>query len=234
MSPSKHVTVIIPAAGLGKRMQPAYGETRKQFILIHDKPVLYYTLRPFQESGEIDNIILVCEKDWIGFVEYEIVVRYGFTKVKKILEGGTHRQDSVHNGLKSIERTDIVLVHDGVRPMISLNKISELIKAVSVHSSAILAVRVKDTVKEQDSEGFVAKTLNRDHVWNIQTPQGFEYPLLKQAFEKAYQDAFYGTDDSMLVERLGVKVKIVEGDYDNIKITTPEDLSFVENRLQKK
>jgi 2-C-methyl-D-erythritol 4-phosphate cytidylyltransferase len=231
---SRHITVIIPAAGMGKRMQSAYGETRKQFILIHDKPILYYTLRPFHESELIDDIILVCEKEWIGYVQKEIIELYRFTKVKKIAEGGALRQDSVYKGLKAIDRADIVLVHDGVRPVISENKIREVIMAASDHNAAILAVKVKDTVKKQDADGFVAETLNREKLWNVQTPQCFEYQLLIQAFEKAYQEGFYGTDESMLVERLGVKVKIVEGEYENIKITTPEDVSFVENRIQKK
>ncbi len=231
---SQHITVIIPAAGIGKRMQTAYGETRKQFILIHDKPVLYYTLRPFQESEWVDDIIVVCEKEWIEFVEKEIIKRYKFNKVIKIVEGGAHRQDSVYNGLKAIGRADIVLVHDGVRPVISGSKIIEVIKAAIDHNAAILAVKVKDTMKKQDSDGFVAQTLNRDQLWNVQTPQCFEYQLLIHAFEKAYQEGFYGTDESMLVERLGVNVKIVEGDYENIKITTPEDVSFVESRIQKK
>jgi 2-C-methyl-D-erythritol 4-phosphate cytidylyltransferase len=234
MNNSKHITAIIPAAGIGKRMQSVYGETRKQFILIHDKPILYYTLRPFHESELIDDIILVCEKDWIGYVQKEIVELYGFNKVKKIAEGGAHRQDSVYNGLKAIGRADIVLVHDGVRPMISEKKISEIIKAAIDHKAAILAVKVKDTVKTQDTDGFVAETMNRDRLYSVQTPQVFEYQLLMQAFEKAYADSFYGTDESMLVERLGVKVKTVEGDYENIKITTPEDVSFALSRLQKK
>lgn len=209
-------------------MQPVFGHTRKQFILVHEKPILYHTLRVFQQSGIISDIILACEKDWIGFVEKEIVVPYGLTKIKKIIEGGAHRQDSVYNGLKAIDSADIVLVHDGVRPIVTEDLIRRTAELCSVHGAAIAAVRVKDTIKSQNPQQFVEQTIDRSNLWQVQTPQCFDYHLLKKAFEKAYADSFYGTDESMLVERMGHPVKIIEGDYRNIKITTPEDIAPAE------
>ncbi len=228
-----HITAIIPAAGIGQRMQSVYGKIRKPYIRLHGEPVLYYTLRAFQESEWISEIIPVCEPEWMDFVREAIIEPHRFSKVHRLAEGGPRRQDSVFSGLKATVKTDIVLVHDGVRPVIRPEKITALVQAVKAHRAAILAVRSKDTVKSQDAGGFVLETLNREILWNVQTPQGFEYALLKQAFEQAYQDGFCGTDESMLVERLGIKVKIVEGDYDNIKITTPEDIAFAEARLKR-
>lgn len=230
---SPHITAILPAAGIGKRMQPVFGQTRKQFIQIHGRPLLCYTLDVFQKSDVITDIVLVCEKEWIGYVGQEIISKYNFDKVKKIIEGGAQRQDSVYNGLRAIDKTDLVMVHDAVRPMATEELIQRSAEACMTHQAVITAVRVKDTIKLQNPEQFVAETIDRSNLWQVQTPQCFDYALLKQAFEKAYADSFYGTDESMLVERLGHPVKIIEGDYRNVKITTPDDVALAQLYLPK-
>jgi len=228
MYSTEKISVIIPAAGIGKRMGDACGATSKQFFKIHGKPLLYYTLSAFEHSEYVDEIVLAVEESWIPFVATDIVKEYQFTKVHGIVSGGNQRQDSVYEGLKSLERTDIVLVHDAVRPFISTAKINELIEACAVYRAAILAVQPKDTVKAQDVQQFVETTLDRTELWNVQTPQAFAYEILIRAFREAYENNFYGTDESMLVEAINQKVRIVEGEYQNIKITTPDDLTMAE------
>lgn len=233
MFKQKHITVIIPAAGVGQRMKSASEGKSKQFLTLQDRPLIYYTLKKFEDSDYVDDIIIVCEEKWIPFVATDVVDAYEFTKVRKIVTGGTQRQDSVFNGLKAVERADIVLVHDAVRPFISTKKINELIEECLTHEAVILAVQPKDTIKSQDRHQFVDKTLDRTELWNVQTPQAFQYDLLMDAFTEAHRKNFYGTDESTLVEALGVKVKLLEGEYQNIKITTPEDLVIAEAILRK-
>lgn len=224
----KKVSVIIPSAGIGKRMGTLPGGVEKQFIDLQGRPLLSHTVRKFERSKYVDEIILVCSTDSVSYVKKEIVDAYGFAKVRSVIPGGKERQDSVYEGLKAIDNSDIVLVHDGVRPFIRTEKVDELIEVCNVTGAVLLAVRSKDTVKIQDHEQYVKTTLDRALIWNVQTPQAFEANLLKLAFEKAISESYYGTDESMLVERSGKKVKIVEGDYDNIKITTPDDLILAE------
>ncbi len=224
----RSITAIIPAAGTGKRMQAVYGDVRKQFIHIHGKPVLYYTLMTFQQSEIVDEIIIVCEKDRIRYIEVEIVGRFGFSKVKKIVQGGEHRQDSVYNGFQAIDHEGIVMIHDAARPMASADILRCLVEACDRFRAAIVAVQVKDTIKTRNADLFVGKTVDRLNLWQVQTPQCFEYSLLEKAFREATKDAFYGTDESMLVERIGHPVRIIEGDYRNIKITTPDDILLAE------
>lgn len=229
----KKVSVIIPSAGIGKRMGTLPGGVGKQFIDLKGRPLLSHTVRKFERSKYVDEIILVCSIDSVSYVKKEIVDAYGFAKVRSVISGGKERQDSVYEGLKAIDNSDIVLVHDGVRPFIRTEKVNELIEVCNVTGAALLAVRSKDTVKIQDHEQYVKTTLDRTLIWNVQTPQAFEASLLKLAFEKAITESYYGTDESMLVERSGKKVKIVEGDYDNIKITTPDDLILAEYIINK-
>lgn len=217
-------TVIIAAAGSGKRMGTA---VKKQFLLIKDKPVICHTIEKFEENPNIDSIVLVTSADSVDFCK-EIVLKYGYKKVEKIVEGGSERQFSVHNALKAIDETDIVLIHDGARPFIMQEDIDKIVCETKTNGACIMAVKSKDTVKIADEDNFVKETPMRSFVWNIQTPQGFKFDLIKFAYDEAEKDGFIGTDDSSLAERLGIKVKLVEGHYSNIKITTKEDLIFAE------
>lgn len=225
------VTAIIPAGGYGKRMNAGI---HKQLIEIEGKPILIHTLEKFQNCDCIDAIIIATAPEI--FIEVEnLVKKFGITKVVEVTVGGNERQDSVYNALQMMvyHHTEIVVVHDAVRPFITCDKICEVISACKETGAAILAVRPKETVKLDAGNGFVEKTLDRNSLWLVQTPQAFYYTILQQAYKKAYTDSFYGTDDASLVERLGVKVKIVEGLYENIKITTPEDIEFAKMILRE-
>lgn len=225
------VTAIIVAAGKSKRLKD---KVPKQFIEIEGKPLLCHTLEIFEKCDEIDEILLVVPEDWLTYCSTEVVDKYGFRKINKVIAGGEKRQDSVYKGLSAIPGdTSIVVIHDGVRPLVESSKIIESIKMCKECKAVILAVPVKETVKRIE-DGSVVTTLNRERLWIAQTPQTFEYKTLLNAYEKAKSDGFVGTDDASLVERLGIEVKILESDYDNIKITTPEDLVLVEEYLRKR
>lgn len=222
-------SAIIVAAGRGNRMGT---DVSKQFLHLGGKPILAYALEKFQRCEAIDEIILVTRKDYIKYCRKELVQAYGFTKVKKIVAGGSERQDSVYKGLNEVDkRSAIVAVHDGVRPFVNVADIQKTIMSAVRCGSGILGVRAKDTIKICNPKKVVASTPVRDYMWYIQTPQTFKYDILMDAYKKAERDDFLGTDDSMLVERLGVQVKIVEGSYNNIKITTIEDLTVGEAYL---
>ncbi|MCU9615254.1 2-C-methyl-D-erythritol 4-phosphate cytidylyltransferase [Caldibacillus lycopersici] len=221
-------TVVIPAAGIGKRM----GAGKNKLLLsINEIPVLVHTLKVFEQDDWCQSIVLAVNdadrKDIHTFIS-----RYSLKKIKTMVKGGKERQHSVYAGLQSIQEETIVLIHDGARPFIKQSHIHQLVEAAKAHGAAILAVPVKDTVKKVEN-GYVQGTINRDTLWSIQTPQAFSLALIKHAHIMAEQDQFIGTDDASLVERLGEKVIIVEGDYDNIKITTKEDLYFAQAILSK-
>ena len=176
-------------------------------------------------------MVLVTSSEWVTYVAQEVVDRFDFKKVRKIVAGGEQRQDSVFAGLKALEGPpDFVAIHDSVRPFVSVEKIQVAINSCKEHGAAILAVRPKDTIKKEKS-GFVDKTPDRSLLWSVQTPQVFKYNLIMRAYDKAFKDGVYQTDDSALVERIAGKVKIVEGDDDNIKITVPMDLKWAEMKL---
>jgi 2-C-methyl-D-erythritol 4-phosphate cytidylyltransferase len=233
MIQSKKITVVIPSAGLGKRMNGLPGLPSKQYAMLQHKPMLAHTLEKFERSKYADEIVIVCAKEGISFIQEKIVAEFHCRKVGRIVVGGKQRQDSVYEGLKACVATDIVLVHDGVRPFVTTEKIDELIETCVRYRAAILAVPLKDTVKMQDADQNIRETLDRGLLWSAQTPQAFEYPLLLQAFQKAYSENFYGTDEAVLVERLGEKVRIVRGEYENIKITTPDDWALADIILKK-
>lgn len=216
------ISAVIVAGGKGKRMNT---DINKQYIEIDGIPVLARTLSPFQDCGLVDEIVLVVCKEDIIYCKQNIVDVYGLDKVKIIVSGGAQRQNSVYNGLLGVDKQcDIVLIHDGARPFITVDNITDSIIAAKEHGAAGLAVRVKDTVKTADNKGFITGTVDRERLWFIQTPQTFKYEIIKRAHEKAIEDGFIGTDDAMLVERIGQRVVLVEGSYNNIKITTQEDL----------
>ena len=220
----KNVAIVL-AAGRGKRMN---SKVQKQFLLIKEKPVLYYTLRAFENSELITDVILVTGKDEIEYCQKEIVEKYGFEKVRKIVAGGKERYHSVHNGIQAIDEAEYVFIHDGARPFVNNEMIARAYDAVAVHKACVVGMPVKDTIKIADEEGFAAQTPDRKKVWQVQTPQTFEYHLIKEAYEKLMIEEPEGiTDDAMVVETMtNYKVKLVEGSYRNIKITTPEDLDI--------
>jgi len=221
---------IIVAAGRGKRVNQ---RLPKQFLKIGDRPLVAYTIERFEGCPQIAEIVLVVPEDYLSFCQQEIVDRYGFKKVRRIVAGGEHRQDSVWNGLKALPPdTDLVIVHDGVRPFVSPEKISEGIDVCADCKALITAVPAKDTVKEVQ-ELKVVGTVDRQRLYLVQTPQFFDYQLLMKAYKKANEEGKYYTDDSALVEALGEEVKVIEGSYDNIKVTTAEDLEFAKFLLSK-
>ena len=228
-------TAIIVAAGRGNRMN---SDIPKQYIEINGHAILYYTIRAFEESF-IDDIVLVVPEGDEEYCRQQFQTKYNFKKIKAIVAGGKNRYDSVYAGLKSVVECDYVFIHDGARPFIKNATIKAALDAVQIHKACVVAVPVKDTIKIADEEGFVASTPNRSTMWSVQTPQVFDYNLIKAAYDSLLandltsEDIATITDDAMVVERAtGIKVKLVTGEYDNIKITTPEDLSLAKERLK--
>ena len=223
---------LIPAAGMGKRMGASIN---KQYLQLDGMPIVARTIAVFENSPLINGIMLVIPEEEIPYCREHVVNAYGFTKVIDIVAGGKERQNSVMNGLKALEQhasaNDIILIHDGVRPFITPQIIEESIKIAGTREGALVAVPVKDTIKRAIN-GLVIDTPDRESLWQAQTPQAFQFDLIYQAHSKALEDAFTGTDDASLIERLGGAVRILRGDYRNIKITTPEDLVLAEAFLK--
>ena len=228
---SEKCTAIVLAAGKGKRM---HSKIQKQFLEIQGYPVLYYSLHCFQESPLIQDIILVTGEEMISYCEQEIVKKYGFSKVRKVTAGGKERYDSVYAGLLCCQDTDYVYIHDGARPFITEEMVQRGYEAVKRNNACVMGMPSKDTVKLADSSGYVKETPDRKIVWNIQTPQIFSYDLIRGAYESIRKKDMTGvTDDAMVVEQeTGTKILLVEGSYQNIKITTPEDLAIAEAFLR--
>ena len=224
-------TAIVLAAGQGKRM---HSKIQKQFLEIGGKPVLYYSLHCFQESPLIQDIILVTGEEMISYCEQEIVKKYGFSKVRKVTAGGKERYDSVYAGLLCCQDTDYVYIHDGARPFITEEMVQRGYEAVKRTNACVMGMPSKDTVKLADSSGYIKETPDRKIVWNIQTHQRFAYDLIGGAYENIRKKDMTGvTDDAMVVEQeTGTKILLVEGSYQNIKITTPEDLAIAEAFLR--
>jgi 2-C-methyl-D-erythritol 4-phosphate cytidylyltransferase len=219
-------SAVIVAAGKGTRMKL---DINKQYVHINGEPVLARALKAFEMCPAIDEIILVVNSQEIVYCKQNIADLFGFQKLKAITAGGEQRQNSVYNGLKEISgRCDIVLVHDGARPFVDERTINDCIDAAARYGAACAAVPVKDTIKTGDADSFICDTLDRNSLWSIQTPQAFNFELLKNAHEAAAEDGFMGTDDAVLAERGGKPVKLVMGSYFNIKITTREDLIIAE------
>ena len=213
---------IVLAAGVGKRMK---SNMPKQFRLLEGKPLLYYALNTFQESF-IDDIILVTGAEEISYCQEEIVDRYGFCKVRAVVAGGRERYHSVYEGLKAIKDCKYVFIHDGARPFVDNVMLERAYQAVEENDACVVGVKAKDTIKVADEEGFVVQTPNRNYLWQVQTPQVFEYRAIKKAHELVMQrQDVVITDDAFVYECAYHKpVKLVEGSYTNIKITTPEDM----------
>lgn len=221
--------VIIPAAGQGKRMQAG---KNKQFILLDEKPVIVHTLSTFQQDQNCKEIVLVVsEKEKSEF--RMLIETFQLSKVTRLVSGGAERQESVFNGLKALPQEGIVLVHDGARPFVTIDMITRVAKEAAAHDAAVLAVPVKDTLKRSDGS-VIIETVDRSHLWAVQTPQAFRYTLLYEAYERAEQVNLTATDDASLVEALGRNVSIVVSDETNVKLTTPADLQFADIILKWK
>lgn len=228
---------VVLAAGQGKRMN---SQVRKQYMELEGRPLITYALERFEKS-EVDQILLVTGEEEIAYCRREIVDAYGFSKVCGIAAGGKERYHSVCNGLRALQGMGIthVLIHDGARPLITEKIIRDAMEGAAEYEACVIAVPVKDTIKVADEERFAAETPRRDRLWQIQTPQAFSYPLISAAYEKLMSREEYQqgvTDDAMVVESMtDRKVKLIMGDYTNIKVTTPEDMVLAEAflRMQK-
>ncbi len=229
------VVAIIVAAGSGKRMGRS---TKKQFLSIGSKPILAYTLDVFDSIDKVDRIVLVIPKGWGTYCWKEIIEKYAYRKYIEVIEvigGGARRQDSVACGLALVPSDyEIVVIHDGVRPFVTRKMVVESIANARKFGACVVAVPVTDTVKMVKRKGIIDRTLPREYLWRVQTPQTFRLSLIKKAYTKAFKDRFYGTDDAQLVERINKPVKVISGDYRNIKITTKEDLILAERLLSRK
>lgn len=229
MEKQKYAAIVL-AAGSGKRMN---SKVHKQYLIIQDRPVLYYSLKAFEDSA-VDEIVLVVGKGEEEFCRKEIVDKYGISKVKAIVEGGKERYHSVFEGLKQTSDADYVLIHDGARPFVNQDIIRRCMQEVQKYQACVVGMPVKDTIKIADEEGYAKQTPDRKNVWMIQTPQTFSYALIYEAYgEMLKTEDTAITDDAMVLERTkGKKSKLIEGSYRNIKITTPEDLLIANVYLQ--
>jgi 2-C-methyl-D-erythritol 4-phosphate cytidylyltransferase len=213
---------VIVSAGKGVRFMEG---KKKQFHFLAGKPILVHTLDKFETCPLIRSILLVVGQEDMDLCMKEIIEKYQFKKISQIVPGGKRRQESVKNGIDVLPKdTDIVVIHDGVRPFITKTMIEDSIHSASRYGAVVLAMPVKDTIKMSNPDGTVLKTLDRESLWQVQTPQTFQINIIKEAYYRASEDGMIGTDDASLVERTGVKVHILPGSYTNIKITTPEDL----------
>ena len=224
------VSVVFPAAGQAHRMHVGL---KKVFLTLAVKPMLLRTLLTFSKVPDVGELIIVVGADEIEPVK-NILGRVKGLAPWCVVEGGSERQYSIRNGLAFVSKqADIVLVHDAARPLIRRDTIEELIRVVRLKGAAIVAVPEKNTIKIASKERIVSSTPARHTLWQVQTPQGFRREILMEANRKADEDGFLGTDDASLVERLGIEVHIVEGDYSNIKVTTPEDMVIAEAILRQ-
>lgn len=225
-----NIVAVVPAAGLGKRLGPG---TNKTFFSILDKPIIIWTLEALSSVSEISEIIPVFrESDMESGIA--LCERYRLSKVKRMAPGGKERQDSVYNGLRLLQGdTGIVVIHDGARPLIESRLVKQAIADIEGFDGVIAGVPVKDTIKEIENT-IVKKTIKRDSLWSVQTPQVFRYGSIMEAYARAMEEGFYSTDDSALMERTGCRIRLVMGSYDNIKVTTPDDIPFAEMLLRKR
>lgn len=225
-------TVVLPAAGSGKRMK---ADKNKLLLELFGKPIFIYTLEVFQQDPHCEAIWLAVKDGERPIIE-RYVKDYGITKVKGYAQGGIERQDSVRACLEAVPPCGVVLVHDAARPFIAPEVIAQLVEEAGSSGAAIAAVPVKDTIKKAAS-GIITETVDREQLWMIQTPQAFRYELLLRAAQSANKEGFLGTDEAMLIERIGYPVHIVESTYENVKMTTPEDLIYgkaiLESRIRE-
>ena len=230
----RRTAAVVLAAGQGKRME---SPIQKQFMLLGGRPMVYYSLKAFEDS-EVDDVILVTGKDDVDYCAENIVRQFSLSKVRAVVPGGKERYHSVYEGLKAIERlyrnemipdTGLsVLIHDGARPFLNQRIINASVAGAQKYRACVVGMPVKDTIKLTDENGFCKETPDRRNLWMIQTPQAFEYKLVREAYDRPVDSSLVGetkTDDAMVVEKMtDTKVRIIQGDYRNIKLTTPEDM----------
>lgn len=231
---------IVLAAGKGKRMG---GDVQKQYMLLDGLPLLYYSLKTFEES-QVQEIILVTGANEIEYCKNELIGRYGFKKISAVVAGGAERYHSVYEGLKALERSGAflehtyVLIHDGARPFIDAEIVDRAIEDAVEYDACVIGMPVKDTIKVADGNGFAKMTPERSNTWMIQTPQAFFYPLIKNAYDKLMERESYQrgiTDDAMALEKMtGHPVRLTWGSYENIKVTTPEDIEIADAILRRR
>lgn len=230
----KRTGAVILAGGKGKRMHSA---VQKQYLSLDGKPLIFYSLDAFEKS-QVDEIVLVVGAGEEDKIRCEIVEHFGFTKVSKVVAGGKERYHSVYAGLQALEGCEYVLIHDGARPLVTDEIISRSVRGAREYQACVAGMPVKDTMKTVDESGFSDETLERARIWQIQTPQAFYYPLVRTAYDwiMEREERQTGiTDDAMAVERYGgCKVKLVEGSYENLKVTTPEDMAVAEALLRER
>jgi 2-C-methyl-D-erythritol 4-phosphate cytidylyltransferase len=227
----ENVVAIIVAGGFGKRMTTSIA---KQYLLLNGIPILSHTIMRFEEASSVNDIILVVPPGDSEYVQRSIVEKFDISKVRHVREGGSQRQDSVRNGLAMVDNGDgIVLIHDGARPFITPDLIDRSVERAKESSALVVGIPASDTVKSVEERNCIKKTLKRESIWLAQTPQVFRVDIIKKAYERAYHEGFYGTDDAEVVERMGISVEIMRGSSSNIKITTPEDLVLGEFLMRK-
>jgi len=221
---------VVVSAGKGHRFMEG---KKKQFHLLEGKPILVHTLEKFEACPLIRSILLVVGQEDMDYCLREVIEQHKFKKVSQIVPGGRRRQESVKNGIDALPKdADIVAIHDGVRPFITRAMIEDSIHSAVRNGAVVLAMPVKETIKVSNPDGTVLKTLDRESLWQMQTPQTFQVNIIKEAYYRATEEGFIGTDDASLVERIGVKVHILPGSFTNIKITTLEDLLLANLILQ--
>ena len=222
------VSAVIPAAGQGIRMG---AKKNKTYLDLKGKPILAHAIEEFEKLEIVKEIIVVIQEDEIELCQLDVLEPYQYKKVQLVL-GGKTRQESVYKGLLAVDkRCDLVMIHDGARPMINQEVLLECIDETMRHQASVVAVPAKNTMKIVGNNGFVISTPKRETIFEVHTPQTFDYKLIVKAHEHAIEQNFVGTDDASLVEAMGIPVYIIKGNYSNIKITTPEDLVFAEGLL---
>lgn len=235
MEKKERCTAIVLAAGQGRRMGT---KVQKQFLEIEGRPILYYALETFEKSEIIDQVVLVVEKGLEAYCQEEIVDKYHLKKVERIVVGGKERYESVYHGLRALEEQipDYVFIHDGARPFIETEILQRAYEEVQKSKACVVGMPSKDTIKKVDENGIVLETPERKYLWQVQTPQVFAYPLIKEAYDELMSKKIVNvTDDAMVLETMKkMPVKLVEGSYKNIKITTLEDLDIAEIFLKKR
>jgi len=225
------IAAIIVAAGKGLRMNK---DVPKQYLALEGRPILGHTLLVFDTCNRIDEVFVVIPAEDFDFCRQNVITPLNLQKRIRLVSGGDRRQDSVYNGLKALDqKTDLVVIHDGVRPFVKSGELEACIDGAIQFGACILGIPASDTLKRVDGAGIIGETLARDNIWLVQTPQAFKYDLILKAHKAARRDGVSGTDDAFLAERLGIEVRIITGNKDNIKITTREDLAVAQALLAK-
>lgn len=223
-------TAVILAAGKGSRMK---SNISKQFLMLKDKPIIVYTIMAFEKCEAIDEIIVVTSPEELELFKTNILDGYSFNKVKKLVTGGAQRQQSAYNGIRAADlKSDIILIHDGARPFVNNQTIIECIEQAKLHGAVSAGMPSKDTVKLVDERNMVLSTPDREGVWLTQTPQVFKKSIITKVHELALESGIIGTDDAMLAEIAGYKVRMVAASYENIKITTHEDIAIAKALIE--